>query len=428
MRFLLLSVVIAASAMAHAQDNSADKFKFSGAGRIRYEIQDFTDSLTGSANFTSIRMRPNLTYKAHDQLELVFEPQFSKRMGAESYVGSGTAANTLTETSGNSAYAGDAVTVYQGYMNVKFDDHFSLKGGRQQLKYGDEIILGPANWGLYGRSFDALTARYSQDKNFVDVIYGKIADFGTKTANNTGDRDLYGVYASWNFDMPLKTAEAYWFLRDDLDKVSTGGGADTTAPNRYSVYGVRLVAAFGDLGATVEYAKGDGSKVFVNDGSETDMYTANVSYKIGEKHKAAIEYGHAGKNWNELYPTTNRALGRADVLGRRNLNDIAFHWTSDFNDYFGLEFDYYNFSRSNTDNRSFKTNGTTAWGSATDDSKAIGQEFDLSVKYKQNAAITWSAAYAMFLNGDYAKETLDQQGLKSSRNPDFFYVMLETKF
>lgn len=428
MKLLLLSILTTVSTLAQAQEAATEKLKITGTGRMRFEIQDFTDSLTGSANYTSIRLRPQATYKAHDQLEFVFEPQFNKRMGAEAYVGSGTAANTLTETSGNSAYAGDPVTVYQGYMNVKFDDHFSLKGGRQQLKYGDEIILGPANWGLYGRSFDAVTARFSMDKNFVDAIYGKVADFGAKTTTNMGDRDLYGVYASWNFDMPLKTAEAYWFLRDDLDKVATGGGADTTVPNRYSVYGARLVAGFGDFGITAEYAKGDGSKVFVNDGSESDMYQANVSYKIGEKHKAAVEYGHAGKNWNELYPTTNRALGRADVLGRRNLNHIAFHWTSDFSDYFGMEFDYYNFSRASTDARSYKTNGTSTWGHATDTSKAIGQEFDLALKYKQNAAVTWSAAYAMFLNGDYAKKTLEGAGLKGSRNPDFFYVMLETKF
>jgi hypothetical protein len=422
MKALAFLLLVAASAALHAQD-VADKLKFSGNGRIRFENQEFNDRLTGSSSFMSVRLRPTVNYKAHEQLNLVFEPQFAKRMGAETWTPSSATGNTLGETSGNVAYSGDPVTVYQGYMNVKFDDHFSLKGGRQAIKYGNELIMGPANWALYGRSFDALTARYADGGNFIDLIYGKIADFGAR-AGNVDDRDLYGAYASWNFGFWLKTADAYWFMREDRDATDTdGAGPDNGFHNRYSVYGARLVFEFGDFDLTTEYAKGDGDKVYVNDGSNTGMYNATLNYKINDKHKAGLEYSHAGKNWNDMYPTTNRALGRADVVGRRNIDAIAFHWTSDFSDYFGLEFDYYNLRRASTEAQIYKINTSTAFGSTTDSSKDIGQEFDLALKYKQNANISWSAAYCRFFMGSYAEKS---QGL--DKDPDFFYVMLETKF
>jgi hypothetical protein len=422
---LYVMCFVAGLTSAQAQETTTEKFKLSGAGRLRFENQEFTDSLTGSSSFMSIRLRPNLAYKANDELEFVVEPQFAKRAGAEVYTPSSTTANTLGETSGNAAYAGDAATVYQAYMNIKFDSHFSLKGGRQALKYGDELIVGPANWGLYGRSFDALVARWANAGSFVDVIYGKVADFGNRSAG--GDRDLYGVYTSWNLGFWFKSVDVYWLQRMDHDNKNTGGPDDGT-DNKYSVAGTRMLFEWGAFNLSAEYAKGDGSKVFVGDGSGTDMYTATLGYKVTDKHKVALEYAVAGENWNDLYATTNRALGRTDVVGRRNIEAIALHWTSEFSDYFDLEFDYYRFQRASTDTRAFRTNTTSAFGSATDTSKDLGQELDLTLKYKQNAAITWSVSYSQFLTGSYFEKTLEQAGLNTDRNPAFYYVMLETKF
>lgn len=419
-------LLTALSALSNAQELSTDKLKFSGTGRMRFENQEFTDALVGSSNFTSVRLRPNFTYKADQQLELVFEPQFAKRMGAETYT-PGDTGNTLGETSGNSAYSGDVATVYQGYMNLKFNSQLSLKGGRQALKYGDELILGPSNWGLYGRSFDAATLRWAHGESFVDFIYAKVVDFGVRSAG--GDRNLYGVYSSWNFGFWLKSADVYLLTRDDRDNRDTDGtGPDNGKKNQYHVMGGRANLEIGSLALKAEYAKGDGSHNYVGNGADADMYVAAISHPIGDKHDIALEYDHAGKNWNDLYPTTNRVLGRTDVLGRRNLEAIALHWSSEFTDSLSLEFDYYNFWRASTNAKAYKTNSYTSFGSATSTSKDLGQELDLAVKFKQTSSITWSASYSIFLPGSYLEKSLEDLNVSSSRKPAFYYVMLETKF
>ncbi len=431
---VILSLTIGAQVKAQvsAQDSAPaaaanDKLKISGIGRLRYENQENTISAAKSASFMSFRLRPNLTYKASEDLEVVLEPQFSKRMGSEVYsntaaaAGDPTATPSLGESSGSSGYPGDPLTVFQAYMNVKLGSDISLKAGRQVLKYGDELILGPANWGLYGRSFDAAVLHWENNGHFVDAIHAKLADFGTKDAG--GERELNGVYTSWALNTVLKTLEAYFFQRNDTDSADTAN-SDNGADNVYNVVGTRLLFGLGDFGLTAEYAHGDGSDVFVGRGTQADMYDVLLNYKVSDAHKLGLRYAHAGSDWNELYPTTNSYLGRSDVVGRRNLQAIALHYNGVLSETVELGADLYHFDRANDKAPLYRTDGTTSYGSLTSSEKAIGDEINLVVKYKQSSLLTWSAGAAYFIPGAYIKDSIANDSQKMT----FGYVMLEAKY
>lgn len=408
---------------------ATDGLTFTAQARLRFEDQARTSAFVGGSSFWSYRLRPNLAWNLSSGLQMVLEPQFAKRMGAETYVlgqAPTPATPALTETSGNTGYSGDPMTVYQAYFLIPLGEMVKVKAGRQALRYGADLILGPGNWGVYGRSFDAILVNGEMGGISVDLFQAKIADFGTKA--NQGDRDLNGIYLTWKPGAYVKTLEVYSIERVDLDNQKTGGGADTSASSRYAATGARLVSDFSSYGVALEYAKGSGSSNFVGDGSNAEIAALNLNTPSFGGHKFGFEYATSGENWNEIYPTTNKALGRADVLGRRNLIATSLSVKSDWSDKWSTELAVYDFQRSSNTNQIYGVNGTSAFGSTTSDAKAIGNEIDLVVSYQQNKNATWSVGAAKFSPGAYLNDTLDQAGQTDNREAHYAYAMLETQF
>jgi len=113
----------------------------------------------------------------------------------------------------------------------------SLKIGRQELRFGNALIIGSVNTYDAGvlngvpsdlsirKSFDALRATLNYDPLVVDTFYAKINE-GTQTIND--DTDLYGVNAAYDFGTKGAKAEVYLFSKNDSsadknDKVNTVG-------------------------------------------------------------------------------------------------------------------------------------------------------------------------------------------------------------
>jgi len=113
----------------------------------------------------------------------------------------------------------------------------SLKIGRQELIFGNALIVGATN--TYSssvlntvpgdlsarKSFDALRATLNYDPLVVDTFYAKI-DEGDIDVND--DVDLYGVNAAYDFGTKGAKAEVYLFSKNDSssdknDKVNTLG-------------------------------------------------------------------------------------------------------------------------------------------------------------------------------------------------------------
>lgn len=100
----------------------------------------------------------------------------------------------------------------------------SLKIGRQELQFGNSLIIGATNTYdptvLNGvpsdlslrKSFDAIRATLNYDPLVIDTFYAKI-DEGDQNVND--DIDLYGVNAAYDFGTKGAKAEAYVFSKND---------------------------------------------------------------------------------------------------------------------------------------------------------------------------------------------------------------------
>lgn len=431
---------------------------FSGGARLRYD-DNFAKVPTGAVhtNYTSLRVRPNLTIKVNPDVTLVLEPQYNKTFGAVAWVPTGagctgtcsatTNANTATATGGDLTYTGDVMTMNQAYLEMKMDYGLTLQAGRMPIRYGDQLILGTADWTDNGRNFDALKLRYSQDKSFVDIIAAKVIE-NNKSNIATGtnineDKDMNGIYASWAVNDNLKALEAYYLYQYDQRSAASVPSADTSANPRpssfFGVQGLRFVTAFDNVGWKGEYAQNlgtDGTE-FIATGQKdkNDMLDTEVSYNVNDsmKTRVALQYFKGGQNWREFYPTAAKQLGIVDVVGRRNLTGFAIHYTATFSERWAMDADVFTFKRTSTDATAYAINSSTtipSTGSLTNStSDDVGQELDLVGRLMASKSLTWSFGFNVFTPGTYIKENQNATTADTSgRVSHYGYVMADVKF
>jgi hypothetical protein len=122
----------------------------------------------------------------------------------------------------------------------------SLTLGRQELKYGNQLIIG--NAGTYNnavlngipsdlsirKAFDGIKATLNYDPLVVDLFYAKINTNGNTRSSENDDTDLYGIYATYDIKKNL-SADAYALFRNDSnndknDKIYTLGTLIKASP------------------------------------------------------------------------------------------------------------------------------------------------------------------------------------------------------
>jgi hypothetical protein len=129
----------------------------------------------------------------------------------------------LTGADFRQAHADGDLEIYQAYieMNETFAFPLRLRIGRQELSFGSEWLLGTNDTAAFfpGLSHDAVRATWATAAWSVDAFGAKLAE--NSPAEEDGDVDLYGVYASY-YGLPNITIDAYWlFLRDAVARRDT---------------------------------------------------------------------------------------------------------------------------------------------------------------------------------------------------------------
>ncbi len=106
--------------------------------------------------------------------------------------------------------------LYQGYIeaNEMFGAPLRLRIGRQEMEFGSGWLVGsdPGPDPCVGLSFDAVRLTYAVDAWSVDAWAAKLFESGL--AEEDGDADFYGIYASYT-GVDNMAFDAYWmWVRD----------------------------------------------------------------------------------------------------------------------------------------------------------------------------------------------------------------------
>lgn len=383
---------------------------FSGSLRFRHEDHQWTD-MQSVRSFSLLRARMEFQIKPIEEKWSVFlQPQFVKAYGEQFYTpqaAGGANANAITNSSGNTA--DNSVLFHQGYLKYNPSDFFSLIVGREELAYGNELIIGKLNWGNVGRSFDVIRARYERGDVWSDLFVAKVVDTNTniKTSTYKGDRDLYGSYSSFKQVGWVDTIDLYALqLRDHEVKPD------------YSVLtlGTRLVSKVKKADYRLEMNK----QVDMIQSSTID---GEIGYTFDDAKKFRLGAGAfiAEADYEHYYPGWHGWLGYADLLGRKNIKGYNAIATYQVSEAFNLQLNYLRFFRVDPSKPAYKTNTSGAWANNSDSSD-IGSEIDLTVAYKVAKGPQFRLGVSKFFEGEYFTSQYDHGQVW------FSYAEMEVRF
>src|SRR5215472_4615038 len=111
----------------------------------------------------------------------------------------------------------DHIDLYQAFLRLGDPAQFPLtaKIGRQELIYGDERLVGNADWANVPRSFDAAKLRFENANFWVDAFSGFVVVPVPNEFNKPNQHDLFsGIYASTSTLIPKQETQLYFLSRN----------------------------------------------------------------------------------------------------------------------------------------------------------------------------------------------------------------------
>ncbi len=364
--------------------------------------------------------------------------------------------------------AGGANTLDLHESYVLIDEFFgtplSLKIGRQELVYGDQRLVGAFGWSNNGRSFDAGKVMYRSDKVDVDLVVSKVRDDNavSATAKNHNDKDFYILHGTVK-TIPNNSLDLYVMsLRDDGSTALLSNNTAAVTANetqKLDTYGARLKGAVAGVDYTAEYViqRGEINTSGTDYDVDANAYAVTLGYTIpggpmGLRFGAEYAYASGDDNasdnnietFSNLFPTNHGHYGDADQQGWRNMKAWNVNASIKPNAKTSVKLSYWDFTLAEDKDGWY---GAGAWngsvsgvrsgtcldanGSQCDDS--VGQELDLSVKYKYNSAVTIMAGVSRFFAGDriedyYQGTTYGGSTSNDTEDLDYAWVQLTANF
>lgn len=393
-----------------------NKVTISGDMRVRPEFRSQAAFGTGSgpsygsANDFYVQqwMRLGINYAISQDVDVFFQPQWSKNWGAAANGGTDgvNCAATICANDPFNVGQGQSLFARQAYMMIRDIgvEGLSLKAGRQLVVMGNHRLFGHFDWANTGFSHDGITFQYNQPKwefwgGWLRPMETDFNSFGINSSefgvvppgvtqpNNGGfgDSDLF--FARFAFKpMAGVSFEPLWVFQSNNARTagSTVVSAHANGQDRHTV-GARLAAKKGMFDGTFEGYYQFGSASSINGtavgSNNKDLHInayalaaqGGITFKdMPWKPRVGVEFNYASgdgdancttnaagaasschgsaNTFENLYPTNHIVMGYADVMAWRNM--VAYSGSLQVvpfdNPANHFEFRYWNFRRAST--------------------------------------------------------------------------------
>ena len=311
------------------------------------------------------------------------------------------------------------------------NSRFALRGGRQELVFGDQRLVGHVSWLNTARSFDAVRGVFRHEKLRVDGFAASVVNIQMDDINRSGGGNyFYGV------DAPLAVLpnggilEPYEFVRTGRNLRTEGGApGDLTS----STTGVRLA---GKLSARTDY----NVEAAVQRGSlGSDTISASAGHAligriipVGSKtYRAVGEYNFASGDetpgdgirgtFDQLYPTPHDKYGLADQVGWKNIHHLRTGLEARPHAKLLLAGSYHSFWLASATDALYSAGSAVLARIPTGaPNRHVGQELDIQATLTPSPRIQLHGGYAHLFTGAFLKAATPG---KSYSGP---YVMVTT--
>jgi hypothetical protein len=414
-RYILVSIAAAAALSAQDQNHphSLGKFlRYSFDHRFRFEDYRALRYNEGNNDHWLLhRIRMNLSVLPTPWLAVHLQAQDSRVF----FKGLPTGASTyINRTDLRMAYAdigkGQAI----------------LRVGRQELAYGEDRLLGAANWGNVARTFDAVKLLLTRGPVKLDLFAASVVRIEQRgISQHQQGNNLHGAYMQWKGPLNGATIEPYFYWRVGP---STRGHQD------------RRVAALrwiGPLPWRLDYS----TETVQQTGSVGDKtvrafathLVLRYSFKRGKwKPRLSGEYNFASgdgtpnnrtdSTFDQIYPTPHNKTGLADQIGWVNLHNLAS--TFDFTPWRKLviRVNAHDWRLAQAKDGVYLVNGTLVFRDLTGQSGThVGRELDVLATW-QTGPNTFSGGYGHIFPGEFLRKFSRGNGLH------YFYLNVGYRF
>jgi hypothetical protein len=308
----------------------------------------------------------------------------------------------------------------QGFAELHAPDNaFTLRAGRQMLRYGSERLISVRYGPNVPRSFDAILARVVTSRWKVDAFYARPAanspgEFDDRTSES---RSLWSLYATAALPELGRHAgvDVYYIGSLDRDAEFTqGDGRDL----RHTL-GVRLFGRRGDFDFDVEAfyqfgtfdgPDGDGAISAYSVAADVGYTFSGVPLSPRLELKLNTISGDDDRDdatlqtFNPLYPR-GKYFGELALLGPSNLFNIHAAASVELSERLELELASVFYWRASRGDGIYDPGGSVLRDDPDADARFIGTQLELSANYTFSRELELSATAGVFLPGRYLDET-----------------------
>jgi hypothetical protein len=415
--------------------NESENVWLTFAGQVRgrteyYNQFQFGDSKPEhSAGYSLSRVRLSADLHASKYFRVFAEGKGSQSTDRD--LTGGSAAN-VDNLDIQNAFA-DVVIPLRGPATV------ALRGGRQELLFGAQRLVGPSDWTNVRRTFQGGSANIHAGGWSVTPMWAELVMFQQHGVGDaSSDHKLYGAYASGEATKTVK-ADLYWLGVDNASAKFN----QTSGHERRQTIGGRLWrrAPSGHRASTHESLPGldfdlEGAGQFGTLGGEDIrawMISANGGYtfesRLSPRPFVTFDYasgddapgGRVG-TFNQLYPTNHTYLGAMDYVGRQNILSPSGGMSVRPIQRLSVLFTQFLFWRANVHDALYGNGGGVFRSGTGTTARYAGTESDLIATYQFDRHVLGYASYNHFFPGEFIKKT------GPSRGSDYFYGALQFTF
>jgi hypothetical protein len=344
----------------------------------------------------------------------------------------------------------DELDIQQAFVDFKLPlplgaggSTVTLRGGRQEMLYGAQRLIGPLDWANTRRTFEGGKAIVQFSKTHsLDLFWVRPVLVDKEEPNDgDGNTSFAGIYDTLGLPTVLGAAarsklELYGLILNRTNAAwPTEGAGDE---DRYTV-GARFTTNPKPFDVDVEgdyqfgkFNSGDISAWAV--AAEAGYTFAGAAFTprpfVGLDTASGDDNPNDGdlQTFNQLFPTGHPHLGYIDAVGRQNVIDLRGGaeltplenkpWAKKVT----LRTEYHLFWRESTSDALYNSAGAVLRGPGTSDASEIGSELDLLLNWQIDRHAAAYFGYSHFFPGDFIHQTGPDGDI------DFFYAALTYTF
>jgi hypothetical protein len=308
---------------------------------------------------------------------------------------------------------------------------FTLQGGRFDMTYGNNRLIGNSWWTNVSRSFDGVRAAYQQGRFRVDAFATSVVIVRDGVIDHHLEgNNLYGVYATAHDVIPHATLDVYqfWNLRPSfsVQNLKSGHLDEWTTGFRW----VGALPANFDYRTEMAYQLGTLSvdKIRAWMGHWVVGYTLK-EFPTRPRLFVEFDYGSGSNNvkggydntFDPIYPSTHDKLGLADQVGWRNIEDLRFGQEFKLARKWTLATSIHDYWLANAHDALYPTRGSVVASDPKGLSGThVGEELDAQLIYTPTRQTQVGFGYGHLFTGEFLKKT--------TKNVDYSYPYMMVEY